>query len=133
MQENHPEFPHSIDIKQRGVNVFVDAARVYALALGISSTKTNDRLLQTAKKRSWPENMVKAWTESFSFLQGVRIRQQYQLQSKGHKTHNRLDLCKLNGLEQKVCAEAFRQAGKLQKQLEADFRTNLMCSAAAGA
>jgi len=130
--ENHPEFPHSIDIKQRGINVFVDAARIYALATGISATKTNERLLSAAGKRSWPENMVSAWMESFNYLQGVRIRHQHQLQHKGQKTHNRLDLCKLNKLEQKVCAEVFRQAGKLQKQLEIDFMNTLMCSAVVG-
>jgi len=126
IHENHPEFPHSIDIKQRGINVFVDAARIYALAAGISATKTNERLLSAADKRSWSKNMVSAWMESFNYLQGVRIRHQHQLQHKGQETHNRLDLCKLNNLEQKVCAEVFRQAGKLQKQLEIDFINTLM-------
>jgi CBS domain-containing protein len=131
IQENHPEVPHSIDIKQSGINVFVDAARIYALALGIPTTRTHERLTLAAGKRSWPENSVIAWTEAFNFLQGVRIR--HHLQSKDHKAQNRLDLCKLNDLEQKVCAEAFRQAGKLQKRLRDDFRNNLLHSTFSGA
>jgi CBS domain-containing protein len=132
-QENHPEVPNSIDIKVRGVSVFVDAARVYALASGIPATRTNERLLQTAHKRHWPDNLVSAWMEAFSFLQGIRIRHQHHLQNNGLKTHNRLDVCKLNSLEQKVCAEAFRQAGKLQKQLEDDFMNNFMGGSVSGA
>ena len=125
-QENHPEAPNSTDIKVRGVTVFVDAARVYALAEGITATKTHDRLLLAAHKRSWSKSIVTAWTESFQFLQGIRIRHQHHLQNNGLKNHNCLDLCKLNTLEQKVCVEAFRQAGALQKQLETDFRNNLL-------
>jgi CBS domain-containing protein len=126
LQENHPDLPHSIDIKVRGVNIFVDAARIYALSTGITSTKTNERLLQSADKFSWTKNMVGAWLEAFSFLQGIRIRQQHHLKKNGQKSHNRLNLCALNSLEQKICTEAFRQAGQLQKKLESDFRNNLI-------
>jgi CBS domain-containing protein len=132
-QENHPEAPNSTDIKVKGVTVFVDAARVYALASGIAATKTHDRLVQAAQKRNWSTSVVSAWTESFQFLQGIRIRHQHHLQDNGLISHNRVDLCKLNSLEQKVCVEAFRQAGKLQKQLETDFRHNLLGGPGAGA
>lgn len=133
VQESHPDMPNSVDIKQRGVNVFVDAARIYALATGISATKTNERLLQAAEKLNWADSVVRAWIESFNYLQGVRIRHQHRLKNMGHTAHNRLDLCKLNCLEQKVCAEVFKQAIKLQKQLELDFRSSLSCSSLAGA
>lgn len=132
-QDNHPEAPNSTDIKLRGISVFVDAARVYALASGIFSTRTSDRLAQAAKKFRWPESLVNAWMQSFNFLQGLRIRHQHQLQNNGFNKNNRLDLCKLNRLEQKICAEAFRQAGKLQKQLEIDFRVKFMAGTVVGA
>lgn len=133
IQESHPDMPNSVDIKQRGINVFVDAARIYALATGISATKTNERLLQAARKLNWADSVVRAWTESFIYLQGVRIRHQHRLKNMGHIAHNRVDLCKLNSLEQKVCTEVFKQAIKLQKQLELDFRSSLSCSSLAGA
>ena len=125
-QDNHPDVPNSTDLKVKGISVFVDAARVYALASGIVATNTLDRLLQAAKKLRWPENTTTAWTDSFNFLQGIRIRHQHHLQKNGIKAHNRLDLCALNALEQRTCAEAFRQAGKLQKQLEAEFISKRM-------
>lgn len=133
LQDNHPDAPNSTDIKQRGVNVFADAARIYALATGCTATKTCARLRQAAEILRWPETLVGAWIDAFRFLQGIRIRHQHHLQYNGIKTHNCLDLCSLNSLEQKVCAEAFRQASKLQKQLENDFITNLMCSGVIGA
>ena len=121
-QKNHPDAPNSTDIKLQGITVFVDAARIYALSCGISSTRTYDRLLHAAKKLSWPESIVHGWTESFNFLQGIRIRHHHHLQNNGLKTHNRLDLSKLNELEKTICSEAFRQGTILQKQLVVDFR-----------
>jgi CBS domain-containing protein len=130
IQEDHPDVSNSTDIKVRGVNVFVDAARIYALASGITSTKTHNRLMEAAQARNWSDSIVSAWTESFHFLQGLRIRHQHHLRNNGHKAHNRIDLRKLNNLEQKVCTEAFKQAKKLQKQLEVDFVRNLMAGPA---
>jgi CBS domain-containing protein len=132
VQENHPEAPNSTDIKVRGVNVFVDAARIYALACGIICTRTHDRLMQAGQARNWSSSTVSAWIESFSFLQGLRIRHQHHLQYNGLKANNRIDLCQLNSLEQKVCTEAFKQAGKLQKQLESDFKSDFRSIAISG-
>lgn len=123
-QKNHPDAPNSTDLKLQGIAIFVDAARIYALSCGITVTRTHDRLLHAAKKLTWPESWVHGWTESFNFLQGIRIRHHHHLQHNGLKTHNRLDLCKLNELEQTICSEAFRQAKNLQKQLDTDFRSN---------
>jgi CBS domain-containing protein len=132
LQEDHPEVSRSTDIKVRGVNVFVDAARIYALASGITSTRTHNRFMEAAQVRNWPDSIVSAWTESFHFLQGLRIRHQHHLRNSGQTAHNRIDLRKLNRLEQKVCIESFKQARSLQKQLELDFIRNLMNGSVVG-
>jgi CBS domain-containing protein len=120
--DNHEEHPNTIDIKLTGVTLFVDAARVYALATGVTRGNTKQRLLMAGDVRRWPQSEVNAWADAFSFLQSLRIRHQFDLQRTGSKSHNRLNPYELNNLDRKFFLESLRQAGKLQKQLSADFQ-----------
>ena len=119
--DDHAEHPETIDIKLNGVTLFVDAARVYALATGITRGNTKQRLIEAGNLRRWPQSEVNAWADAFSFLQSLRIRHQFELQRSGSKSHNRLNPDELNNLDRKFFLESLKQAGKLQKQLGADF------------
>jgi CBS domain-containing protein len=119
--EDHKEHPNTIDIKLNGVTMFVDAARCYALACGVTRSNTKQRLMTAGDLRKWPQSEVNAWAEAFSFLQTLRIRHQFELQRNGNQSHNRINPYELNNLDRKFFLEALRQAGKLQKQLSADF------------
>jgi CBS domain-containing protein len=101
--------------------MFVDAARVYALANGVTRGNTKQRLIMAGDMRKWPQSDVNAWADAFSFLQSLRIRHQFELQRSGAKSHNRLNPYELNNLDRKFFLESLRQAGKFQKQLSADF------------
>jgi len=120
--DDHAEHPNTIDIKLNGVTLFVDAARIYALASGVTRGNTKQRLIMTGDVRKWPPSEVNAWADAFSFLQSLRIRHQFELQRNGSKSHNRLNPYELNNLDRKFFLESLRQAGKLQKQLGADFQ-----------
>jgi CBS domain-containing protein len=119
--DDDKEHPNTIDIKLNGVTLFVDAARVYALANGVTRGSTKQRLMTAGDLCAWPQSEVNAWAEAFSFLQSLRIRHQFELQKSGAKSHNRLDPYALNNLDRKFFLESLRQAGKLQKQLGEDF------------
>ncbi len=119
--DDHAEHPNTIDIKTNGVTLFVDAARLYALAAGVTRSNTRQRLIMAGDARKWPQHDVNAWADAFSFLQSLRIRHQFELQHNGSKSHNRINPYELNNLDRKFFLESLRQAGKLQKQLGADF------------
>jgi CBS domain-containing protein len=119
--EDSKEHPGTIDIKKNGVTLFVDAARAFALASGVTRGNTRERLIAAGDLRKWPQSEVNAWADAFSFLQSLRIRHQFELLRNGSKSHNHINPYELNQLDRKFFLESLRQAGKLQKQLSMDF------------
>ncbi|MEI6209013.1 MAG: DUF294 nucleotidyltransferase-like domain-containing protein [Desulfuromonadales bacterium] len=124
--DDHKEHPNTIDIKQNGVTLFVDAARVYALACGVTRGNTRQRLLAVGDLKKWPQSEVNAWAEAFLFLQSLRIRNQLESRRNGGLMHNRLNPYELNNLDRKFFLESLRQAGALQKRLSSDFSQRMM-------
>ncbi|HEX9078398.1 MAG TPA: DUF294 nucleotidyltransferase-like domain-containing protein, partial [Desulfuromonadaceae bacterium] len=124
--EDHPDCPSSLDVKASGVTLFVDAARVYGLAHGITRSNTRQRMMMAGDHRKWPQSEVNAWVDAFSFLQSLRIRHHFELHRNGGRSHNRLNPYELNNLDRKFFLESLRQAGRLQKQLTADFGQRMM-------
>lgn len=119
--ENHKEHPNTIDLKLNGVTLFVDAARVFALASGVTRGNTKQRLIAAGDRRKWPQSEVNAWADAFSFLQSLRIRHQVEVAHNGGVSHNRLNPYELNNLDRKFFLESLRQAGALQKRMTMDF------------
>jgi len=105
----------TVDLKTRGTRLFVDAARVFALALGIAETGTATRLRLAGKRLQVEDRHVAATIEAFHFLQLLRLRQQDLPGDRGHT--NRIDPGELNEVEQRMLKEAYRQAKQLQRRL----------------
>jgi len=118
--DDNKEYPGTIDIKM-SVSLFVDGARAFALASGVTRGNTRERLIAAGDLRKWPQSEVNAWADAFSFLQSLRIRHQFELLQNGSKSHNHINPYELNQLDRKFLLESLRQAGKLQKQLSIDF------------
>jgi CBS domain-containing protein len=119
--EHNKEHPNTIDLKLNGVTLFVDAARVFALASGVTRGNTKQRLIACGDLRKWPQSEVNAWADAFSFLQSLRIRHQVEVTRSGGQSHNRLNPYELNNLDRRFFLESLRQAGALQKRLNMDF------------
>jgi CBS domain-containing protein len=90
-----------LDLKGAGARIFVDAARVLALADGIAETSTARRLRAKGEARA---------VDAFHFIQGIRLRH-----------GNRLHVAELSGLERRVLKESFREAALLQQRIRMDF------------
>jgi CBS domain-containing protein len=114
------EFPRTIDLKTYGTRLFVDAARILALANGIGETGTAERLRAVAEKGKVGRDDVGALIDSFYFLQQLRLRQQQEGTPKG--LANRVDPEQLNELDRFVLKEAFKQAKKLQGRIQLEYR-----------
>jgi CBS domain-containing protein len=120
--EDAPNAPHSIDLKIYGARLFVDAARIYALAQGLPQTSTVERLRAAGPGTRMSEENVEAVIAAFLAIQQFRLRNQSSQEAPGENTANRVDPDKLNELDRHILKESFRLARKLQQGLALDYQ-----------
>jgi CBS domain-containing protein len=118
--DKNEKFPRTIDLKAFGTRMFVDVARILALANGIDETGTPQRLRAAAEKGKIGRDDVEAIIDGFFFLQQLRLRQQQTGTPMG--LANRVDPTQLNELDRLVLKEALKQANKLQNRIRLDYR-----------
>ena len=127
------EFAGTIDLKTHGTRIFVDAARAFALALGIGDTNTSQRIRAAGRRLNRDEREIAASVDAYHFLQLLRLRaQRGGVELAAHdaaggaaggaerprQALNRLDPYALNEIDQRMLREAFRQARALQTHLD---------------
>ena len=115
-----------IDLKMSGSVPFVDAARIFALATGITATNTVERLAQAAAKRGIPAPEVPVWCDAFEYVQLLRLREQHRRVAPGARegqdaSPNVVPLAMLPDLDRRILKEAMRQIRKVQQRLELDY------------
>jgi CBS domain-containing protein len=113
--------PHTIDLKVNGATLFIDAARVFALAAGVRETNTVRRLSGWAARVGVSAGEVDAWNEAFHFLQLLRLRHQQAQIGRGEAPDNHVDPYMLNRLDRRILKEALRLAKGLQTRLALDY------------
>jgi CBS domain-containing protein len=125
------EHAGTIDLKSHGTRIFVDAARAFALALGIGETNTSQRLRLAGRRLGVDERQTDSVVEAYHYLQMLRLRTQRGEHDEEPRTPtqaarpaasaNRVNPYALNELDQRMLKESFRQARALQQQLEQAF------------
>ena len=110
----------TLDLKSRGTRLFVDAARVFALAFALPETGTAARLRAAGAALNVEARHVAATIDAFHFLQLQRLRNQYVPGAADGA--NRIDPYALNEVDQRMLKEAFRQARKLQQRLKESYQ-----------
>lgn len=118
--ETSGEAKGTIDLKLGAAALFVDAARVYALATGSRGPGTAARLREARSAAGLEEAEVEAWIDAFHHVQLLRLERQYSLARSGGVPGNRLDPRSLNPLERRFLREALRQAKQMQGRLSRD-------------
>lgn len=114
------DFPHTIDLKASGSRLFVDVARILALANGVAATGTAERLRALSERGKLGSDDIDAAADSFFYIQQLRLRQQQSGTPAG--IANRVDPEHLNELDRYILKEAFKQAKKLQTRLQLEYR-----------
>lgn len=109
----------TLDLKQHGTAIFVDAARLYALAHGIAATGTRARFDAVARAIGIDAAEGEAWSAAFEFLQLLRLRVQLDA---GERDPNRIDVGTLNDIDRRMLKESLRIARRLQQRIELDWR-----------
>lgn len=117
-----PEHPGRIDLKKYGSRIFVDVARIYALASGVHVTNTGQRLRQAAQRLNIRIEEINAVVEAMDFIQLLRLRHQYLEGEPGVQGNNLINPDSLNELDRRILKESFRQARKIQTRLKLDYQ-----------
>lgn len=113
---------HTLDLKLNGITPFIDAARIYCLAHGITETNTLQRLRAIAEPLHLKDQDAEAYGDAFVFIQLLRLRLHHDQSERGEALSNKVDPDQLNDLDRRILKEAFRQARKLQTKLSVDYQ-----------
>lgn len=110
----------TIDLKLQGTAIFVDAARLFALAHGVTVTGTRERFEAAGTRLGLAAHEFEAWTGGFEFLQMLRLRVQLD-EAVDSDQPNRIDVASLNDIDRRILRESFRVARSLQQRLQLDY------------
>ena len=119
-----PDHPGKIDLKKYGSRIFVDVARIYALATGIHNTNSIQRLRLASQRRGIRSDEINAVLDGLNFIQLLRLQHQYLEGEPGQQGNNLIDPETLNELDRRILKESFRQARKIQSRLKLDYQVN---------
>jgi CBS domain-containing protein len=115
------DHPGTIDLKVNGVQLFVEAARIYALADGAATTGTLRRLDEAAARRGVPPAERESRADAFRTLQRLRLSLNADQHARRLPLHNHLDPATLDGGARRALKHALRQARSLHARLARDF------------
>ncbi len=115
------EFNGSIDLKKSAARLFIDGARVLALAAGVEHTNTAQRLRQAGLRLNMPSEEIASICDGFFFLQALRLRRQMAADSATGGA-NRINPADLNEVDRRILKESLRQARKLQSRIALDYQ-----------
>jgi CBS domain-containing protein len=111
-----------IDLKLQGTGLFVEAARILALASGVCATGTRERLLEAGAALQVPDDERQGWVAAFEHLQLLRLN--VQLGAAPGAPAGAANVCRLdtlNPLDSRLLRETLRVAQGLQQRVELDW------------
>jgi CBS domain-containing protein len=109
-----------VDLKHHGTAVFVDVARLYALALGVPAVGTRERFEAIGPLLHMSAADSDAWIAAFEYLQMLRLQVQMR-DNVPLETANQVELEALNHIDRHMLKESFRVARRLLAKLERDY------------
>ncbi len=115
-----------VDLKLHGTAIYVDAARLFALANGIGDTATRARFEAAARAMHVSARDAEAWTGGFEALQMMRLHVQLEGGSReavaaSDGNPNLIDVGALNDIDRRVLKESLRIARRLQQRIELNY------------
>jgi CBS domain-containing protein len=115
-----------VDLKLHGTAIYVDAARLYAMAHGVAATSTRERFAAAAQAMGVPAQESEAWIAGFEVLQLLRLQVQLERDSREavdapDGNPNLVDVPALNDIDRRVLKESLRVARRLQQRIQLDY------------
>lgn len=119
--EKDGEHRQKLDIKTKGIALFTDFARIFALKHGVKETNTLSRLKVLAADKHLEESIYHSATEGYEFMMQFRLLHQLQQIEAGVPPDNYINPAELSDLERRMLKECFRVIERLQSILELDY------------
>lgn len=107
----------ALSLKQRGVTPVTDFARTYALAGGIATLNTKDRLIAAASAGLISEQGKEDLVDAYEFICSVRLMHQCKQIEAGLPPDNFVSPGMLSSLERQHLKDAFDVVNTMQKHL----------------
>lgn len=111
----------SLDLKKYGSRIFVDAARIFALATGGRSVHSADRLNAAAHAVGFVADEITAVNAGFSHILRLRLDQQLADIAAEKGDRYSLDLASLHSIDKAILRESLKQARRLQLRLKLNY------------
>jgi CBS domain-containing protein len=108
----------SLDLKKFGTRIFVDAARIFALAHGATSVNTSARLRDVGRRAGLTAEELSAVDAGFSHLLRLRLNQQIFAQA-GSEQADENDAW--HEVDRVILRESLRQARRIQQRLKLNY------------
>ncbi len=112
----------TLDLKLSGTAIFVDAARLFALAQGMPLLGTRARLEGVATAMRVAPQESEAWVSAFEFLQMLRLQVQLGTRDRDQANPNLVEVDTLNDIDRRMLKETMRIARRLQQRIELDYQ-----------
>ena len=100
----------AVDLKKFGSRIFVDAARIFALATGVTAVNTQDRLRDAGPLVGVTSEELAAVNAAFTHI--LRLRQNAQVLGERAEWHE---------LDRVILRESFKQARRVQQRLKLNY------------
>jgi CBS domain-containing protein len=111
----------AVDLKKFGSRIFVDAARIFALAAGARAVNTADRLGEAGAAAGLQDNEIATVNAAFGHVLRLRLAQQLAAFAGGEVAGYSLKPAALNEMDRVILREALRQARRLQQRLKLNY------------
>jgi CBS domain-containing protein len=114
--------PKTLNLKLHGTAPFVDAARIMALAGGITETNSVERLRQAGARGVARQTDTDAWINAYEHIQMLRMRLNQDQARRGEALSNHVSPDVLDALDRRILRETFKQAQSLQARIASDYQ-----------
>lgn len=112
--EKGGEHKNQLNLKVKGLTLFVDMVRLFALEKGITETSTIERISALRSRHTILNEYADELEQAFEFIMLLRIRHQFEQIEAGLEPDNFINPNTLSNLEKRTMREAFSLIAKLQ-------------------
>ncbi|WP_265942927.1 DUF294 nucleotidyltransferase-like domain-containing protein [Dechloromonas sp. A34] len=110
-----------LDLKKFGSRIFVDVARIFALAAGTRAVHSAERLSEAGQLAGLGAGEMVAANAAFSHVLRLRLDQQLADRAAGVGDSHSLKLHTLNEMDRVILREALKLARRLQQRLKLNY------------
>lgn len=112
---------NGVDVKKFGARIFVDAARIFALASGVRAVETRQRLSEAGPRAGLPASEVAGASAALSHLLRLRLASQAAALAAGEAPDHCVQPERLVDLDRTILRESLRQAKRVQQRLKLNY------------